>query len=265
MMKIKYLSISLIALVVLFAGCKNAAQYRDIVYMTGTETSTSTNFTIDSPSSLGVSVTASDKVSTDTKVTLKIQSDLLEAYNKLTGKTCQTPPEGSCVLDTNCVSINSGSNVSESAKLSVVSLDKFAEGVTYCVPISITSVEGDLSVLESSRTIFVVINRTIITQAVNLKGSDYFTVPSFQGNSAVSSLSQITMECRVYINSFQSNNPYISSLIGIEENFLLRFGDVSVEKNQLQLAGGKLAGGNKFPVTGSTKFSIGQWYHVAVV
>jgi len=68
----------------------------------------------------------------------------------------------------------------------------------------------------------------------------------------------------VFVNSFQTVNPFISSVIGIEENFLLRFGDVSVANNQLQLAGG-LISGNKYPITSKTYFSTGQWYHVAAV
>jgi hypothetical protein len=72
------------------------------------------------------------------------------------------------------------------------------------------------------------------------------------------------MECRVYVNGFQTANPFISSVMGIEENFLLRFGDVSVANNQLQLAGG-LINTKKFPVTSKAFFSTGKWYHIAIV
>lgn len=47
--------------------------------------------------------------------------------------------------------------------------------------------------------------------------------------------------------------------MGLEENFLLRFGDVNIKNNQLQLAGGG------FPVTSKTEFELNKWYHVAVV
>jgi hypothetical protein len=67
------------------------------------------------------------------------------------------------------------------------------------------------------------------------------------------------MEIRVKANSWAGSNPYISSLIGVEENFLLRFGDISCDPNQLQLAGQGVS------ITSKAHFDTGKWYHVAVV
>ena len=47
--------------------------------------------------------------------------------------------------------------------------------------------------------------------------------------------------------------------MGVEEEFLLRFGDVTIKPNQIQLAGGG------YPVTGKTEFEVNKWYHLAVV
>ena len=47
--------------------------------------------------------------------------------------------------------------------------------------------------------------------------------------------------------------------MGIEENFLLRFGDVTVKPNQLQMAGGLTA------TNVSMEFATGTWYHIAAV
>jgi hypothetical protein len=93
---------------------------------------------------------------------------------------------------------------------------------------------------------------------------NYFTVPSFQTDPTLASVPNLTLEARVYVNAFQTVNPFISSVIGIEENFLVRFGDVAIQNNQVELAGG-LINGNKYPVAGNTLFSTGQWYHVAAV
>ena len=68
-----------------------------------------------------------------------------------------------------------------------------------------------------------------------------------------------TMEIRVKVNAFQTSNPYISSLIGVEENFLLRFGDITCDNNQLQLAGQGVS------ITSKAHFDTNKWYHVAVV
>lgn len=263
-MKLKYSFILLILPAILFCGCKKSVEYRDVIFFTGTEQTPETRFTIDGPSSIGVSVTSSKKVDKDVTVNIQVHPELVDTYNKATGKSYKFLPEGSYNLLTGNIVIKNGTNVSEAAKFSVTSLDGFTEGTTYCVPVSITNVNTDIAVLEPSRTIYLIINRTIITRAVNLAGNNYYTVASFADDPSLSTISELTMECRLYVNSFQAANPFISSVMGIEENFLLRFGDVSIQKNQLQLAGG-LINGKKYPVTSNISFSTGKWYHVAVV
>ena len=68
------------------------------------------------------------------------------------------------------------------------------------------------------------------------------------------------MECRVKVNKFCNSDPYISSIMGIEydENFLLRFGDVTIKNNQFQVTA-------KDQVTPEMTFDTGKWYHLAVV
>lgn len=191
---------------------------------------------------------------------------MLDAYNAQTGKKYQLPPEGSCQLGSTETVIKAGNYVSESVRFSILSLDDFVEGVNYCMPLVITGTDGDMPVLEASRVMYVVINRTIISRAVDLHGRCGFNVPKFQDDPRVSALSQATMEIRVRVNSFPSANanPGISSLMGIEENFLFRFGDISIEKNQLQLAPAVI-GGKKYFTTGETRYTTGKWHQVVCV
>lgn len=265
-MNTKYLFGILILLTALFTGCQKAADYHPVLYFTDTEQFPEKRLTVDGPASVDISVTASIKVDRDITAKIQVHPELVQSYNQSNGTAYEFLPEGSYELlaPNSSVVIKTGTSRSESADFSILSLSQFEEGITYCVPISITEVDGGIAVLESSRTIFLVIKRTIITQAASLASRRYFTVPGFATDGNLNSVSNLTLECRVYVNSFQTANPYISSVIGIEENFLLRFGDVSIGNNQLQLAGG-LVNGKKFPVTSKGAFSTGQWLHVAVV
>lgn len=247
----------------LFGGCRKGVDYHPVLFFTGTELVPETKFTIDGPASIGVSVTSSIKVAKDITVNIEVNPDLVNTYNEEKGTTYEFLPAGSYELESQAVVIKNGLNVSDPAKFSVLSLASFEEGVTYCVPITITATDGDIPVLEASRTTYLIIKRTIITKAAVLS-PNYFTVPSFQTTAALASVPKVTMECRVLVNQFTTANPFISSVMGIEENFLLRFGDVSIANNQMQLAGG-LVNTKKFPVTSKAFFSVGQWYHVAVV
>lgn len=248
-------------------SCQEVADSKDVLLFTGTESSPRITFTIEEPRDMGVTVTATNKVEKDTKVFLDLgDKSLLESYNAQTGKKYELPPAGSYKLSAKETVIKAGNYVSESIKMSILSLDKFVEGVNYCVPVVITGTDGDMSVLEASRVMYVVINRTIISKAVDLHGRCGFNVPKFMTDPRLAALDQVTMEIRVRVNSFPSEwaNPGISSLMGIEENFLFRFGDISIEKNQLQLAPA-IIGGKKYFTTGETRYTAGKWHQVVCV
>ncbi|MDR1680766.1 MAG: DUF1735 and LamG domain-containing protein [Prevotellaceae bacterium] len=256
------------ALIVCSISCKGEAEYPDVLLITGTEDNNTVSLALDGPTSMGITVTATDLVSADTRVTLKVNPELVAELNRRTGRSYTAPPEGSYQLANNAVTIHAGQYVSDQTELFITSVDDFEEGANYCIPVSITGTDGTMPVLEASRTIFVTIRKILITQAVNLRKNTYFTVPSFIDNPDVAEMTQLTMECRVLANTFHGSNPYISSIIGIEEKFLLRFGDISIDRDQLQLAGGEVTVGitkSKYQLAAPDKFAAGRWYHVACV
>lgn len=254
-MKANYLLLT--ALVVcLFSACKNADDFQDVVYFTGTETSPVSKFTVDGPAEMALTVSASCKAEQNIKIQIKTDPEKVESYNQSTGKVYKMLPTGSYELSGSELTIEAGKTASTPLKISLLSVDDFEEGVIYCLPVSIISTDG-LPVLEASRTVYVVFNQVIITKAASL-ASNYFVVP-FSKDESLKSVPNVSMEARVYVDKFQGSNPYISTVMGIEENFLLRFGDVNIDPNQVQLAGGG------FQVTGTTQFETKKWYHLAVV
>ena len=82
----------------------------------------------------------------------------------------------------------------------------------------------------------------------------------FSCGPALKDLPACTMEIRMYANGWRTSGHMISSLIGVEENFLLRVGDESIKNPaQLQLAGRGTS------ITAPNALSLGRWYHIAVV
>lgn len=255
-------------LIAFLSGCQEAAQNKDIIMFTGTESSPVVKFAVEQPRSMGITVSATDKVKKDTKVTLEVAKNMLSVYNAKSGRKYELPPDATYQLDNKETVIKSGQTVSEAVSVTLKSFDGFVEGTTYCIPIRIVSSDGDMPILEASRTIYIVLNRTMVSRAVNLRGQTAFNVPLFQTDKRVSNLEALTMEIRVLVNRFpsESSNPGISSLMGIEEKLLLRFGDVSIEKKQLQVGPAVINDGkNKYHVTGNTRYQTGIWYHVACV
>ncbi|WP_405371686.1 DUF1735 and LamG domain-containing protein [Phocaeicola sp.] len=241
--------------ITLFSACKNAEDLEDVLYFTGTETSPVSQYTIDGPTDIGITVSSSCLASSEQKINISVATEKLEEYNHTNGKTYKGLPEGSYKLSSESILLKAGENVSEQLILSLLNTSKFEEGAVYCLPLTISNVEGGMPVLESSRTIYIVLNQTIITQAAASKN---MPIP-FEDDPSLASVPQVTMEARVMVTKFASSNPYISTVMGVEEEFLLRFGDVTIEPNQLQLAGGG------YPVTAKTEFETNKWYHLAVV
>jgi len=205
-------------------------------------------------------LSSSVKVDKDVAVSFEPVRDsaaVLGAFNKANGTNYWMLPESNYTLNAKSAVIKAGNAVSEPVSMQV-SIDGFKNGVIYCLPLKITGTSSSMTAIPGQEYAYVVIRGYVYASAANLPGGSYFEMPSTVSDPALS-LEVCTMEIRVKANSWASASPYISSLIGVEENFLLRFGDVSCDPNQLQLAGQGVS------ITSKAHFDTGKWYHVAVV
>ena len=202
---------------------------------------------------------SSTKLDKDVTVNFEPVRDqaVLEAFNKAQGTGYWLLPEENYTLDKHSAVIKAGNAVSEPVSMQV-SIDGFKNGVIYCLPLKITGTSSSMTAIPGQEYAYVVIRGYVYASAANLPGGSYFEMPSTVSDPALS-LEVCTMEIRVKANSWAGSNPFISSLIGVEENFLLRFGDVTCDPNQLQLAGQGVS------ITSKAHFDTGKWYHVAVV
>lgn len=249
----------------LLMGCQESIEYKDVILFTGTESSPVVKFSVESPSSFGLTVSATNKVTEDTRVSVRVNMDLLSSYNAKYGRTYIAPPEDSYKLESEELVIKAGQNISDAIRFSVTSVNNFKEGQIYCVPVSMVSTNGSMPILEASRTVYVVLLKPTITKVLNLGGEPAFNVPKFITDERVSSLNAITMEARVKANSWSTGNPYISTVMGIEENYLLRFGDISLNRGDVLQMGPAKLGDEKLFVNSTTVFKTDVWYHVASV
>lgn len=264
-MNIRYLLPILTFIAVFFSSCKETVEHKDVILFTGTERSPVIKFTLEGPSSMALTVMATDKVAEDTQIGLAVADYLLESYNNEHKRSYVTLPADNYELESTTTVIKAGLNVSESVRLNIKSLNGLDESKIYCVPVTITNVSTGMTVLESSRTVYIILNRPIISRAMNLGGRCAFNVPKFQTDERVSSMLAITMEARVRSSAWSTSNPYISTVMGVEENYLLRFGDISLNRGDLLQMGPAKIGNKKYFVTGKEAYNINKWYHVASV
>ena len=265
----KYTLLSLLALLLCMAGCKKGADYGDAIYVTGTLSSNNIRFLVDGQSSVGLTVSSTAKTETDITIKMKPAPELLDEFNASTGRNCQLPPSGSYSLDGSEVVIKAGKAISTQLEVKADSKE-LQEGVSYCVPVSITSVDGGgVDVLETSRTAYLMLTKVIKIKAANLARSGCFDIPGFGGvDSPVKALGQMTLEMKVLPVSFSG----ISSLCGCEENFLFRFGDgAGNPANKLQLSKGSIGTAthpdqkDHYESWVDKEFETGHWLHFAAV
>ena len=241
------------------AACTNPVEPYDAIYMTDAQISQDKSITIDiTPDGTAITVSSSVNATEDIQVELGVDAALLEGYNKKYEKNYLPAPESSYSLSSNTTVIKAGHNMSEAVDLTVNSTEEFKEGSTYCIPVTIRSTSA-MKVLEASRTLFVVLKTPVISKAIYL-GSNIYRVDSSKQESSLAALPQVTMEARVYVESFASWDPYISSIMGIEGVFGVRFGDVKVSPNAVQICHDSYQ-----PAAESHKFDTNKWYHVAAV
>lgn len=252
----KHTWLILISLVIV-TSCKNVDSFEDVIYFTGTESSAVKRISTEVPTSIGLSLTASCKVENEVIADIKVDANKVDAYNQKEGTNYKLLPENLYQLSSSELKIEQGESTSKPMELTILNVKDFDKEVTYLLPVCLDKVQGGLSVLESSRTVYIVISKPLITPAANM-GGRYYQIP-FADNPNLAALTQISYEARVCVNQFAPYFPNISTVMGIEGHFCLRFGDVAIKPNQIQIAG------TGVETTAPTEFTTGRWYHIAAV
>ncbi|WP_295730491.1 DUF1735 and LamG domain-containing protein [uncultured Muribaculum sp.] len=276
-MKKYILSLCAVAAIVM-AGCDKGTEFNDNVFVTGALDSQNIRFNIDGQSTMALTVTSSIKAESDINVQMRPAPELLDAYNRKTGRQYQMPPEDAYSIEDGNVVIKSGSNMSTQMILHADS-EALKEGVGYCLPVTISGADGGLVPMESARTVYILFTKVISIKVANLGRSGGYDIKGFwksvNENTPVEALQQMTLEMKVFPLSFGSNprnGNDISSLCGCEENFLFRFGDgAGNPTNKLQLAKGAIGADshpNKkdhYDTWAEELFPTGRWLHFAAV
>lgn len=242
------------------AACTNAVEPYDAVYITEAQNDMSKTVTIDTPpDGTSFSISSSVLASENVDIELEVNPELIEEYNSKYGKNYRMAPEDSFVLSSFTTSISKGYNKSDGIDVTVVSLDEFEEGATYCIPVSIKSVSA-MKILEPSKTLFIVLRTPVISKAIYLGSGNKYNIPSFRQDPSLAALSQLTLETRVLVKGFCNSNPYISSIMGIEGICGMRFGDVKIPKNCVQICHESYQ-----PAAANNLCTEDVWYHIAAV
>lgn len=237
---------------------------RNGLLITGTENTPLQKFVVeDVPSTYPITVSSTKKVDADVNLTVAIDTTLVAKYNAENGTNFYAIPDGAAKLDGSNLTIKAGEAISSATNVEMVSTDKFADGRTYLIPVSITSAQGGTDdVIEASRTIYLRVSRVINFYAME---NDYRASSNFVfDDSKRVDLAKYTIEFKVYPTSLGTgiaSDNQIQRVLSIEgkneDNAnMFRFGESGTARNCLQWI---LPGGRAFS---KTLFSNNRWYLV---
>lgn len=237
------------------------------VYIDAAKVKDVANFTFNNAKQTGeqqISAVLAYPTEQDINVNFQVDPSLASRYNARLGKNYAVLDSKFYKFSAQDVVIPAGKVTSEIVTINFFDLTDLEIDATYLLPVTIKQASGGMSMLDGSKTICYIVRRSsAITTAVSL-ANNYFEIPGFEAGSptadVVNGLKQLTFEAVIRVNKFDPLTE-ISTIMGIEQYCLFRFGDSSFPRQQLQFAANEV----KFPKADDAKYlQPGEWYHVAV-
>jgi hypothetical protein len=202
----------------------------------------------------------------DINVTVKESPELLETYRTAYyHKDVELLPEANYNLEGVAAKIKAGDVLSSNLDIVFEGLDKLDYSKQYVLPVTVAT--DGIEMLERSKTMYFVIKEaSLVNFVADMKSNRAW--PIWDNWEKVADLKQFTMECLINCHAF-NNSSSILTVMGVEDHFLIRIGDVTIPTNQIQiaLAYKDVEGGstNRADVTDATlQLRKDRWYHLAV-
>ena len=276
---------SILSFAVAFISCKddeydNKSPFDNVVYLDVAENSDTQITTFKKTLTelkKEFSVVLSYPASQDVRVNVEVEPSLIDVYNARHNTSWRMLDSRYYTLSADKITIPAGKTISDQLNLELKDLDGSTGGEelpideTYLVPITISHVEGGVSTLRSSATAYYLVKRSsAITSAASLR-DNWINFPTLdkasEGSMLFNNLTAVTYEAIIRVDDF-SKHSEITTIMGVENYLLLRIGDASFPRQQLQFDGSgdsaQTPGFGKFPKKDEAKLlNAGEWYHIA--
>lgn len=264
---------ALAAIAFLGVSCSEGDKFEygeEVIMMSGTGENPLVKLAVgdNPPATYNITVEATGKVSDDVTVTLNIGDEqALAAYNASHGSQYVLVPASAYTVAGNTVSIAADTAVSENLGITLTDFSFIQNGVQYMLPVTISNVDGtDFRVLESSRTIYIRLARTITFHALSMDNISLYSEFLFPDEKAIE-LPQYTYEIKCYPTNLKSDGAeqicrlcnFTGPLTGARQN-MLRFNENGRPWRSLQIV--TPSGGD---YTTTTIFEENQWYMLSMV
>lgn len=242
------------------SGCSEYDYDKNVLLITGTETSPVVKFVVeDTPATYAVTASTTAKVDKDVKVKFSLDNAALEEYNAAHKTNYFPVPESAVQIDGTDAVIQANKSFSSAVNVKVVSTEELAEGRVYVVPLTIRDADG-MNVLQSSKTIFLRLSRTMHFTALDMSNSSLYSNIIFD-ESLKREFSNFTYEVKFYSTRWKQLAVLCSFTSADEKrSSALRFGEIGMDNNALQW----IAPSSSGSIVSSTRFSTNRWYTISL-
>lgn len=238
----------------LFAGCQDDESFDNNAYI---NSSAKTN------NVLLKSTIATDERSfqvalakpEDKEVTLtfKAEPELVATYNAAYYDNAVMLPNGHYNLPVKELKIAAGSVSSTHINVYFEKLNELDREQVYVLPITVDN--ANIGVLQSASTMYYVFKgAALINVVADIEKNNVYV--DWKNPNVVNNMRKITAEALIRVRNFDK---MLSTVMGIEGQFLIRIGDAGIPSNQLQVA---TSGGNFS--SGDLAIPTNEWVHIAV-
>jgi len=247
----KYLSLAIIVLLV--ASCKNEEVFDNNVFISTPKVETIFNKPSVETDSRVLQIKIARPEVNDIAVDFIVDQSLVSTYNVAYAETAILLPSNNYKLSSMNSIIPTGGVVSNPINVDFTAINTLDREITYVLPVRVSN--ANLNVLQSaSITYYVVKGGALINVVANIE-DNYLNAKTLANASVLNSLSEVTLEALVYPRNFDR---MISTVMGIEGQFLIRLGDSGYDANKIQLA---TSAGN---LATTAILTPNKWTHIAV-
>jgi hypothetical protein len=262
---IKSLLFLAVSAILLAYSCSEGDKFdfnKNVILVTGTDSNPLVKFVVENtPSTYTVTASATEKVTSDVKVTFAIDTTLIDTYNAEHRTSYYAIPKSAVELEGTEGVIKAGTAASSGVNVKIVSTTDMKDGRSYVIPVTIKGVDGgDMDVLDASRTIFLRVARVITFTSLDMSNTNLYSSYIAPDDKKID-LPNFTYEIKCYANSDAWGTIARLCNFGPKDESvtnLLRFGENGQDKNSLQWVS---PGGG---LISSTRFNTDQWYTISL-
>lgn len=197
----------------------------------------------------------------DVTVTFEGRPDMAARYNMVYGDNAVGLPAEYFSIPEKVISIGKGNVTGNDIVVNFTNTNELNGDLRYVLPVTVADIQG-ISLLESTRTVYFIFKGAALINVVADISEMYFPV-NWSSSVNVSGLKTITVEALVRSSDWEAGRGNaLSSVFGIEGNFLIRIGDADRPRNQLQLVN---PNGNWPSPNAAPGLPVNEWIHIAVV